>query len=270
MTVAGGVKLVGRVDDLLCVLSSLCHPCGTGINLGIDVDACEEEPSGSLVDTAIACVGALLGLRVAEVAEAVEDLALNVVEEVCSAHLDTTLVGDLVLERDVAPTIHEIEVVHGAEESSLGGHGSVFTRVVLEEVVTHGDGEVEAVVEALEHRVVSVPTVVVELWDARVAPAADKLVGCKPLRVDELADIACGAAVEAVDIAVAVRATLSCEGDAGVALVKDRLLCCGGIHIRVDVVDVEVVYARDCGEGHGSGNKRVYCFHRNVFNLLNL
>lgn len=107
------------------------------------------------------------------------------------------------------------------------------------------------VVEAFQHGVGVVEDGIIVVFNALIAPSADRLVGGELLGVEKLAHKTRSTAIETIDVAVAVSTALSGYSHIGVALVEQIIAkisaFCSGV--RIDHRYVQVVSTRGQSQG---------------------
>ena len=265
---------VAGADSLVGILLGVSPAGGTSVNLGVEVEAREEQQTGSLVGAAVVdsprggqhlvgdgcpAVGGRFALLIegdvllstVALADDVLQLALDEVEEVGTVYLRCVLAGQMGEERRVGIDVHQVVVVQGTHETSLGTllpGGVIIAAGVVEIEVTQGDTEHQAVVECLGHDVRVGPRVAVQLGHARVVPPAVSLVGGQRVQVPYQTCHVRRTLVDVVQVAVAVGAGLSRQHQITINLVEDVVFVEVRHLLRVDVLDLQVLHTRR-GEG---------------------
>ena len=240
----GSVELEGRVHHLLGIFFSLCPLCLACVDLGVEVEAGEEQPSRSLVGASVAGFAFLFGFGFGHVRLGFEEFLFNPSVDFSTALLLALTGVHVGAQHHVAPTIHQVVVIKRTEEAHFGRHLCIGAAGHFKIVVAHGHTEEEAIVKTAQHRMTGRPCVVGEGCDAFIAPKAVGFVGRHGLRVDQLAHEARCTAVDAIDIAVAVGTTVARHRHQGIAFIKEVLGSHLHVGARVDGSDIEVVHAR--------------------------
>ena len=154
-------------------------------------------------------------------------------------------------------------IVEGTEEANLSFVGSVHAGTYFQIVVAVCNTCIKTIVETLQHRVGSIPLVVVESRNTWVTPCADRFIGCEFITVPKLTDKSCGTTVETVDVAVAISTCLTLQCHVRVAFGKERCLIGNHGLTGINRCDVEVARART----QSYGSKENCCCGNYVFEI---
>ena len=254
-----GVQLIAGVDYFLGIFGGLVPLGIAGVHASVQIQTGQQHPAGGLVHAPIVGVARLLGLGIAQVRLDVEQLVLDELVHLGARTLLWCAAADRRGKGDVAPAIHQLEVVEGAQETDFRGHRGVMVGILVQVLVAEGDSGVQTVVVAAKHRVRGVVGVVYEVGDTLIAPAADGLVGGQVLGVPHLTVVTGGSAVDTVHITVAVGTTVAGGCHRGVALGEQQLG--GGLRIvGVDRLHIKVTGACCRSEGQRKGQQGNKCF----------
>ena len=142
-----GAQRVSGVDCLLRILSRLRPLWRTGVHLGIQIEAGQEQPSRRLIG---ATVG--VGARILHGLRRLEEFLFDELKQLRTLHLRRLFGRDGRHERHLAVEVDQVVVVQGADEARFGPLGDALgVRLplgLLEEEVAERDVKIEAIVEA--------------------------------------------------------------------------------------------------------------------------
>ena len=253
------------LDNLVGIRFSLLPLCLASIFLGIQVEAGQQHPSGTLVGTSVVGITLLADRR----AEHLVHVLLQVVHypsiEVGTLYLLWIVGADNFSERRIAVVVEQEIVVQVAQEVYLGGHCGIIARALLEVLVAEAHAKAQTPVEAVETVVGGGEGTIVELCNTFIGPSADGLVGGQFVGIPQQAVEHRETRVAKVQLGAARAVALKHE--LCIALIKELLSIDSCVLVRVDRRHVEVARARTQTQRQHHGCCGQYLFIFEVHSL---